>query len=58
MNGKIGGHKGQSIAELKAFLSQRAMLAQSADAQRRLVHQMQGRARPDRLALALSPGAP
>jgi hypothetical protein len=39
-------------------LSQRAMLAQSADAQRRLVHQMQGRARPDRLTLALSPGAP
>jgi hypothetical protein len=33
------------------------MLAQTAHAERRLVHQMQGHARPERLALALAPGA-
>jgi hypothetical protein len=33
------------------------MLAQTVDAERRLVHQMQGHARPERLALALAPGA-
>src|SRR6266446_8012890 len=57
MHSRIGGHKGQSIGELKTLLSQRAMLAQTADAERRLVHQMQGHARPERLTLALAPGA-
>ena len=57
MNSRVGGHKGQSIGELKTLLSQRAMLAQTADAERRLVHQMQGHARPERLTLALAPGA-
>ena len=54
MNSLIGGHKGQAVREFKALLRQGALLTQTVDTRRRLVHQMQGHSRPKEIAGKLS----
>ena len=45
MNGHIAYHKRQSIEQFKAFLAQGALLAQTGNAQSRLVDQLKRHAR-------------
>ncbi len=50
MDGLVGGEEGQTVRELEALLRERAMLARSGGAQRRLVNQLKCETRFDTLA--------
>ncbi len=57
MDGLVGGEEGQTVRELEALLRERAVLARSKGAQRRLVNQLKCEARFDTLAGLASPPA-
>ena len=50
MDGLVGGEEGQTMRELEALLRERAALARSGGAQRRLVNQLECETRFDTLA--------